>query len=364
MRGSVALGSVVGVALLSVALAGGGCGLDSEGNFGVDTGGGSQTATSTGPGGAGGGLTVNSGGNTSTSSTSGTAGSGGTTSGSGGAGGCVPTTEDCLNSLDDDCDGDVDCEDSDCGNFGCKPLPTGATFATVEQQQCAMGLTQINADSCDDCGCSVGFAGTCTHVAVLYDNKLCAGSASERTLVQVLGCTSAGTTAVMNDTVGAIADPVGRDDAVCAPDDVNGNVRDTSFCQLPSAGSCANAGEACVPTGRGLDCVMLSGNVDCAAPYTDKRLYFADTNATTCTCGCAGGPQVCPTDEHYHAHFNGACSGAKFDVIGDGACKDTGLTTVNSLVGHPTFFNADDARCDNQSEPSGAPAATTVCCTP
>jgi hypothetical protein len=223
---------------------------------------------------------------------------------------------------------------------------------------------RVAADSCDDCGCAVGSAGTCTHEAELYDTSNCAGNPNETITVQVTGCTSANTTAQNGNTVGAKANPVGRNDATCLADDPNGTVRDTSFCQLPSAGSCATPGEACVPQGRGLDCVMLSGDVACAAPYTDKRVYFADTNATSCTCSCGGGRQTCPTDEHYHAHLNGACNGTKLDVVGDDSCHDTGQATVLSLENHPSVFNADDAACDNSSAPTGNPAAMTVCCLP
>ncbi len=63
------------------------------------------------------------------SASSGT-GAGGGSGGGGGTGGCQPTgPEICDNNADDDCDGDVDCDDSECTNITCAYL--GVTCGTA-----------------------------------------------------------------------------------------------------------------------------------------------------------------------------------------------------------------------------------------
>ena len=55
--------------------------------------------------------------------------------------GCVPKTEDCLNGLDDDCDGLADCADPDCvPTTVCVPSLTGQVGTTITAGTCPAGF--------------------------------------------------------------------------------------------------------------------------------------------------------------------------------------------------------------------------------
>ena len=98
----------------------GSSGSSTGGEGGAGDTGGTGTGGSAGKGGTGNGGTAGKGG---------TGGKGGST---GGTGPCVPSgAEECLNGVDDDCDGDIDCADSECAvPVQCVPVIGDGTPST------------------------------------------------------------------------------------------------------------------------------------------------------------------------------------------------------------------------------------------
>src|SRR5690606_41422488 len=86
-----------------------------------------------------GGAAGTGGGPSVTSTTSAVGGATSTTTSSAGGTGGGPVESDCTNGLDDDGDGDVDCDDSDCGDAGytcLATLPNAVSQLLVRQPTC------------------------------------------------------------------------------------------------------------------------------------------------------------------------------------------------------------------------------------
>lgn len=117
--------------------------------------------------------------------------------------GCIPKQEDCTNGVDDDCDDDIDCADSDCtggsGTFQCSPDTAGGwtvvTFDGNAAGQCPSGygnlanVASAPADNGADCSCNCGSAllNPCTQgvLTLNFGVMACGGS--------VIAGTSSGT---------------------------------------------------------------------------------------------------------------------------------------------------------------------------
>lgn len=283
--------------------------------------------------------------------------------GSGGSGGCQPQPEDCLNGLDDDCDEQVDCADTDCGDHSCQELPTGGIFVEPIESDgaCDDALVLTTYANCQECECDLVDPGDCSHQALLYDNNDCEGTPKADVDVPLLDedCVDVTVEAEGGDTVGAEAIPFPLNNAECAPPDASIDVSEHRLCALTGAGACPN-GDICVPDSVAT-CVLFDGDVACSEDFGSRRLLY-DTSATTCDCACDGGQQSCPTEGHYHAKEEAMCDGAKHDVDGDGDCHDTGLSEVLGVSNHADENNALNAKCVNKSAPAGVAVAKTLCC--
>ena len=75
--------------------------------------------------------------------------------------------EICDDGIDNDCNGDVDCQDSACGGFSCQDAPAGWTavgFAAAERPSCPSGesesdLKVVSGDGSATCACSCNAVG-------------------------------------------------------------------------------------------------------------------------------------------------------------------------------------------------------------
>ena len=106
--------------------------------------------------------------------------------GTGGGGGCVATgAEQCLNGLDDDCNGDIDCADAACaGPVECVPAPGNATPSTfvAMDADCPNGYSPVTlqrglsaSTDCTGCTC-VSPQTICTSGVYAHGTFQCGGS--------------------------------------------------------------------------------------------------------------------------------------------------------------------------------------------
>ncbi len=114
----------------------------------------------------------------------GDAGAGGGTGGGSGDAGCTVTRENCANGLDDDCDGQKDCADSDCAAQPCDDgngCTTGETCSAMSRT-CAGGTprTCTTPGPCErDAGTCELDAGRCVYPAAV-DGTSCGSTVSAR----------------------------------------------------------------------------------------------------------------------------------------------------------------------------------------
>jgi len=306
-------------------------------------------------------------------------GNGGSEGGSGGGGGgggdCIPTTEACLNGIDDDCDNAIDCDDSDCtGNgFECVNLPMGLNAKLVRVHSsaanCDMPLVQVQLVNCDSCSCAIqdDEFGTCEFGAALYDNGACNGTPTEFVVPTDASCIEqVNFDAANSETVGAEATSIGAGDQQCDPISDNVQANTMFLCELSQAGFCTS-GESCAP--EDLNCMLLDGDAPCKPPFSAKQLVF-DSTATDCDCDCSAGDQTCEhDDQHYHVYEpgNGTCNGGgpnREPIFPIQGCVDTEYVTAGSLDAHDVQLDASQATCLPGGEPDGTSTTYTLCCQP
>jgi len=265
----------------------------------------SSGGKSAGAGGKAGSGTAGSGGTAGRGGTSGGAGEGGGeqpagAGGDAGAPSCVSRgAEDCFNGIDDDCNGDIDCEDSACsGPAECQPVPSGAElgyFAVPGDTTCPSGYTLLDLHrdlqvptQCTGCSCvsptdllcDSGIYGHGSKPCPSYEfagqlypvfNDRCTALPSDPNIhyYSIRGtsqCTAAGTP--------ALAETTWAESAI--------------FCLADRVGAGCGAGKACVPADAPAWCTLGSGG--CSADYADDRGTWYEgvddqRGCTDCQCG-------------------------------------------------------------------------------
>jgi hypothetical protein len=228
---------------------------------------------------------------------------------------CVPTTENCFNDRDDDCDGKSDCADPDCVPTAvCVPRPSGTVGTTVDGAaacpagftastpleggltagnscasgcRCGAGTTNCSANlytHLDAASCADNFGGNKVYTMSTTDPDLCPipdtnttnvyGARLDPWFVQTSGCAPTG--APVKPT------PVwGKATKFCAADRFNAGM----------ANGCA-AGSVCMPrAAAGRSCLMLDAVGTCPAGAAADTWYTGFSDGRTCalcTCTMAG----------------------------------------------------------------------------
>ena len=289
---------------------------------GSNNGGSSTSTESGGSGGVGG-------------ATSGPGGAGGVTSGGGqggSGGGCIPSAEDCLDGVDNDCDGDVDCADGDCDpDYTCVAAVTVLGYAVVEPQQGCGGLDPLELYGCGGCDCEVSDHGTCTNEVTVYDDGTC----NDELDSMVIPCGQSVCANFANPLDGDGADihvatsAVGCGDGDCAASSASAP-EVVDHCELPALGTCGDAPGVCVPNDA-KGCLLVAATASCPASHPHRRLWSA-TSGGVCNCTCGAAEQDCSGVDIDSTIFGGAnCAEPHKDFKpGDGNCYDTTLATVAS----------------------------------
>jgi hypothetical protein len=374
--------------------AGTGGGAGSAGGVAGTTGGGgagTSGGAGAGPGGRGG---AAGGGGAGSGGRGGAAGGGGAGTGGrgGGAGsGCVATSETCFNNIDDDCDGNLDCLDSDCnavatcvaldpglGTLGVvmpdatAPCPPNYTTATT------INRGQVTAQ-CSGCGCTPPPVNC---VATIYDfptYDACMTTPSSQ--VQV-GSFSSGLSClrpawhtdpngfVFGVAVGPLTANYPGCNATGTPTMGTPTwTQTTRFCATSLRGGGCGAGSVCLPsiTNNPQRCAIASGSMSCPTGSQRTEWYSGYNMGTfacnSCSCGLTSGASCASVQLGV---YNGAsCDPAtQFGILAGGAraCAPPGALNNPSIVmtGAPT-----SPTCPPQNTSSGALTPTgplTVCC--
>lgn len=347
-------------------------------------------------GGAGGGASASSsssGGGSGISSSSSGGGSASSSSSSG------APSEDCLNSVDDDNDGAVDCDDSDCGDAGytCFPAaaPSGWSGPVVlyhgdpdQVPGCPGGYPTLEGDgniglmsspvTCDACSCT-GVNLDCLFPALSGNtDNACAtpGSYSFGVLSGSM-CGSAAVSGLMSFS----AKSPGIDVTGCSP--MGGGVKSAPppswsssarVCSAEGFGACSS-GDVCAPPSpapfHANQCVVRFGSMggQCPAPYTDRH-DIMDPNTLSDNRGCSAcsctSPNQFSCDLTYELYSDLDCMGSVTKVVADGTCVAPGAAV--SAQSYKAVYSYNGT-CSAQSggQPTGSFSVTkamTVCCLP
>ena len=368
---------------------------------------GTTSGTAGTTGGAGGATAGRGGGGGSAGAAGGAAGRGGTGGGAGGGSGtggggrggtsgCVPTgAENCFNNLDDDCDGKIDCADSDCPTTvaQCVTLdPTGGKlgFMIAATAACPTGYTDqttinkgISGGACTGCSCRVPTVTACTATIASYATATdCASSANPGTIaVNPFSSTSACTTpnwvGSASGTIYGIQPgpftPVLNGSCTPSGTPTLGPVQwgaTSRFCATTMiGGGCATTGQVCVPAVAGAKCTMFDGTHSCQAGTAADSWYTGSTDARTCgACACGGATGQSCSGMRITVGTDYTCGPPVTATLSSGTrfCYPSGMSVYSPgivFTGTPT----QPTSCPASSAISGALTPTgpkTTCCLP
>jgi hypothetical protein len=301
--------------------------------------------------------------------------SGGVT-GTGGSGNCEPVgPEACFNSIDDDCNGQVDCEDEACdAGTRCVEMPREAVFGNFDGSACDPGVDSVELyqglasdGQCDGCTCTPTTS-DCDAGVYNYGAKTCGGFEF---------------TGLLQNTFASSCQPLGGDSNIhfysirgitnCA---ASGTPRlplvswstQGSFCRDDRVGGGCGASSACVAdTSDGPECILLEGSsATCPTGYTRDPAgtwYTGYSDQRTCS-------------ECYCGFVPGACTGARLEVYPMAGCAGGATIVSNGEEGNACSlpFGAMSARIIGSADPNNCPpqsypddnlretGAHTVCC--
>lgn len=236
----------------------------------------------------------------------------GNASGSNGASGaqatgsCEAQTEDCFNGVDDDCDDQIDCDDSDCTpTTMCVPEATYGTAIDDQKDRPAEftgGSSTMHGkldggNGCSGCDC-ISADPECGPYTVTLSNSQdnCATPGTvvaNLTLYQFKTSCSGQSVPAPWNYISFKGTPTFNCTNTGTPTLSAPKWTDSSkFCAASATGSGCGAGELCVPKATGSACLLASGSQECPAPFPKKRsLYttYMDTRACFCDCKTHGG---------------------------------------------------------------------------
>lgn len=301
--------------------------------------------------------------------------SGGMT-GTGGSANCEPAgPEQCFNSIDDDCNGQVDCEDEACDTgTRCVEMPREAVFGNFDGSACDAGVDSVELyqglasdGQCEGCSCTPTTS-DCDAGIYNYGAKTCGGFDF---------------TGPLQNTFASSCQPLGGDSKIhfysirgitnCEP---SGTPRlppvswstQGSFCVDERVGGGCGAGSACVSDeSDGPECILLQGSsASCPSGYTRDATgtwYTGFNDQRTCS-------------ECYCGFVPGACTGARLEVYPMAGCAGGATVVSNGEEGNACSlpFGAMSARIIGTADPNNCPpqsypddnlsgtGAHTVCC--
>ncbi len=326
---------------------------------------------------------------------SGTAGAGGSSTSTSGTGGGGP--EDCLNGVDDNGNGLIDCQDVGCQiDYECVSIPPlgwegigWLTSQSPDQCPAEMPMSYELYDPADlnappatcECSCSSPSGVQCKTSLSSFDNQQCTSPPLVTIDVGIIcdmhpfGSTNYGFTASAPFT----------DGGACSPSGLSANIppvtwpSSKSACMRDQGGVCDGAA-VCLPrqpaNGTG-PCIVRSGQHNCPPTYSVKMTHYDGSYSDTrdcggCTCGPpSGGSCTCISSScGVSIHSTPDCVGGFMALApASGACVG-GTGAPLPLIGLRLIQVqlTNTGSCTGTAPPIGSlsyqQGAITVCCEP
>jgi hypothetical protein len=309
--------------------------------------------------------------------------------GRGGAGGgCVATTETCFNGRDDDCDGRIDCADSDCsptvahcvaldpstgGRIGV--MINAATACPTAYPDPMTVMQSLTPGTCSGCSCSRPSTACSTTVAAFDNAAACAGGTAlpAVSLTPAMGCVKPDwnvsfyafgiIAGAFTPTVSGTCLPSGTPVAGTPSWATNGR-----FCSTTAIGGGCNAGQVCVPNittspGR---CQMYDGAHACPTGATSTAWYtgYSGTQGCSgCSCSVSAAASCAAMRINVGSDYTCAPPVGMISAGGQKVCFNQTYEPGVELVGTPT-----PPVCQGSSSPTAGTLTPTglktLCCLP
>lgn len=252
-------------------------------------------------------------------------------------------SEVCDDGLDNDCDGKIDCADSNCtAGFACEEAPAGWTpiaFAPAAPPACAASTTASDlkvaaGDGNASCSCScAGAGGSCATGSFTVTSSgeiTCAVAPVTGTVPATGNCLAIPTQFQAGAFLKATppAPPLS-----CTPSaTVNGALTSGRQCQAARFGTGCGANQVCAPKAAAMmaSCITKPGKNVCPAGFAKRSTAgTAATDDRSCPgCTCNG-----PTP----------CTGGTVSVYGNSACKTNGIFDGAESIGTVCAAGAPDS---------------------
>lgn len=324
---------------------------------------------------------------------------------------CVPTPENCMNGIDDDCDERIDCDDPDCKTAGFRCISTppegwegyfwgweGDTEASApgcpvmfpDTIKSLFAEPEAAPATCSEC-CKGATGGKCRdlgRIRVYETDQLCAGPSATYFLGWQFGedqcinirfdkTAASGIRALSFDNPGLESTPPVTCPAT-AVQITKGSVswkRNAIMCtSTTSAGVCKTEGTSCVPkTQKGFNsgvCIRRSGVVaTCPAPFLQKHVYYSEFSDTRdCSpCACEE-PKDVKCNVMFDVSLLEHCAEPKEPFASNECKKGFENSVTASLYRHPDTVTATCNPKPGAGQPVGEvkakeTTAITYCCT-
>ncbi|HEX4456859.1 MAG TPA: hypothetical protein VIA18_02765 [Polyangia bacterium] len=237
---------------------------------------------------------------------------------------CIPVAEsgdNCFDGIDNDCDGLVDCADSDCTNAQCVPPITTpfsigiavdvVSFCPTLYNSRSLLYSGLSGGSCSTAGCSCTGVESCSVETESYQGSACGGESDDNSAsstcrnFDVTGATKGVSVAAIAGNGGSCS-PSGSSSAPAA----TWTTKDT-FCATAYRGGGCTGGMICVPKQQSeTTCEVADGTVACDPGYTATGgpWFTGDNDGRSCACACgAASGGSCGTSVAFYAASG--CSG-------------------------------------------------------
>ena len=275
-----------------------------------------------------------------------------------GSGTTMAGGEDCLDGIDNDGDGQADCDDSDCVNAEFECIDSAGAIAvigTLSSDKCDAPFEATNLESCENACTCTPEPSVCAIQLTLYSAMDCAGSIANISYSgDFCNDTPSGTMAA------SYTIPVGQA-GQCSGGNMGAAPVGVQGCRIPLTGHC-NGGGACIPKTQTPECLLFKGSVSCPDAYSQQKGVLLPESEGACMCSCNVTDNGCtpPTISLYSE--NGMCSGSATAANNPpDTCQSSALSvlSVGGVLGQRILS------CDNTGIWFGDPqaeASQTLCC--
>jgi hypothetical protein len=285
-----------------------------------------------------------------------------------------------MDGLDNDCDGDTDCEDADCDDGAmCVATPTSFALGTLvpESEPCPDGFTAsetvlhrgLQDGGCEGCGCMATPTDCIAHVWTYASESLCNGDVNQTGGTPAntpigFACTmepiNGGGGIVGGVRVSAFEVIQSCEASGTAAPAPAGWDETQKFCRVTSVGAGCEAGKACVPRrAPAAQCALVAGSSPCEGYAATQSWYTGYDDQRSCeACGCTADGGHC-NDVSFALGSDWICTDGALVAQGQKACVGS-YSPPGRLLGepHPPTCAAS-ASTTGSLDPTGQ---STLCC--